>query len=217
MLNWKLDPLLQKGRRKKLVEQLAASKRYGGRVLRAIGGVPRHLFVEKGLEEFAYKDMPLAIAGKQTISQPSTVALETEMLGVKSGDKILEIGTGCGYQTAVLFYLGATVYSIERQKELYLQAQKNLEKLDFTKPQLFWDDGFKGLPQEAPFDGIVVTCGAPEIPKNLLFQLKIGGRMVIPVGNKEQEMLLITRKSEREFGKKSFGAASFVPMLPGIK
>ena len=217
MLNSVLDPLIQKGRRKKLVEELAASKIFGSRVLRAIGAVPRHLFIEKGMEEFAYKNIPIEIAGKQTISQPSTVAMETELLNVKSGEKILEIGTGCGYQTAILFYMGAIVYTIERQKELYLQAKENLLKIDYTKPVLFWGDGFKGLPQFAPYDGIIVTCGAPEIPNDLLLQLKIGGKIVIPVGDKEQEMLLIKRKSKSEFEKQSYGAASFVPMLHGVK
>ncbi|MCI1719791.1 MAG: protein-L-isoaspartate(D-aspartate) O-methyltransferase [Bacteroidales bacterium] len=217
MLNSELDPLIQKGRRKKLVEELAKCKMFGSRVLRAIGAVPRHIFIEKGMEEFAYKNIRVEIGEKQTISQPSTVALETELLDVKSGDKILEIGTGCGYQTAILFYLGANVYSIERQKELFLQAQINLQKIEYTKPKLFWGDGFKGLPQFAPFDGIIVTCGAPEIPNSLLLQLKIGGRIVIPVGEKEQEMLLITRKNKIDFEKKSFGAASFVPMLHGVK
>lgn len=233
MLNSELDTPLQKGRRERLALELEKQQRFDKRIIRAIKAVPRHVFIDKGLQEFAYRDVPIAIDNEQTISQPSTVAMQTQLLDFKSGERILEIGTGCGYQTAVLFYLGADVYSIERMRELYERAVNNLKKLDYEKPHLFWGDGFEGLPQFAPYDGIIVTCGAPEIPEALLLQLKIGGRMVIPVDvkvekeetvgiikkkiKKEQEMLVLTRKNKTHFDKKTYGRASFVPMLKNVQ
>ena len=235
------DTLLHKGRRNLLVQQLRESGRFEERVLKAIGAVPRHLFVEEGLEDFAYKDTPVAIGAAQTISQPSTVALETQLLNFKPGDRILEIGTGCGYQSAVLFYLGAEVFSIERQAELFPTAVSNLEAAGYLfldeelaaqtptninsgKFHLYLGDGYLGLPAEAPFDGIVVTCGAPHIPQKLLEQLKVGARMVIPVdfekeaqGREKKQMLkVITRVSEGRYQAEDIGLASFVPMLEGI-
>jgi len=183
------DTLLYRGRRRLLTEELERKNLFSEKVLKAIGAVPRHLFVQEGLEDLAYKDMPVAIDAEQTISQPSTVALETELLDISPGDKILEIGTGCGYQSAVLFYLGADVYSIERQEELFHKAAENLaaagylfEDEEFStrtatkiisgKLHIFLGDGFAGLEKESPFDGIVVTCGAPSVPDTLLRQLK---------------------------------------------
>lgn len=233
MLSSELDTPLQKGRRERLALELEKQQRFDKRIIRAIKAVPRHIFIDKGLQEFAYRDVPIAIDNEQTISQPSTVAMQTQLLDFKSGDRILEIGTGCGYQTAVLYYLGADVYSIERMKALYEKAVNNLKKLDYEKPHLFWGDGFKGMPQFAPYDGIIVTCGAPEIPESLLLQLKTGGKLVIPVDiktdereetvgikkkrKKEQEMLVLTRKNETHFDKKSYGPAKFVPMLKDVQ
>lgn len=211
-----LDSLQHRGRRGRLVKELSGKYPYSEEVLKAIGTVPRHIFVDAGLDHMAYQDLPLPIAARQTISQPSTVALQTHLLGIKKWDKVLEVGTGCGYQTAVLAMMGARVYSIERQKELYLAAQKNLARMECLAPLLFLGDGYAGLPGFAPFRGIVVTCGAPEIPRQLLLQLEIGGKMVVPVGNGKQEMFVITRKSEWKFDSVSHGECSFVPMLEGV-
>ncbi|MEG0519013.1 MAG: protein-L-isoaspartate(D-aspartate) O-methyltransferase [Bacteroidales bacterium] len=213
-----LDSLLQKGKRAKLVKEISGKFAYDNQVLMAMSVVPRHLFVDIGLDHLAYEDKPLPIAAKQTISQPSTVAMQTHLLGIKRGDKVLEIGTGCGYQTAILAHMGARVYSIERQRELYIAAQKNLAKTEYDKPILFFGDGYAGLPQFAPFKAIIVTCGAPDIPQDLLMQLEIGGRMVIPLGEQEngQQLAVITRKSELEFDKQMAGRCSFVPMLQGV-
>ncbi|MBQ7772517.1 MAG: protein-L-isoaspartate(D-aspartate) O-methyltransferase [Bacteroidales bacterium] len=205
------------GMRKKMVQQLQQKFQYGREVLEAMNAVPRHLFIEKGMEHLAYEDKPLPIAAGQTISQPSTVALQTHLSGIKKWDKVLEIGTGCGYQTAVLAQLGARVYSIERQRELYLAAQKNLARMGYDKPLLFFGDGYKGLPQFAPFKAIIVTCGAQQLPQELLLQLEIGGRMVIPIGEEKQQQTLavIERIGENEFNKTTHGKCSFVPMLEG--
>lgn len=205
------------GMRKKMVQQLQQKFQYGREVLEAMNAVPRHLFIEKGMEHLAYEDKPLPIAAGQTISQPSTVALQTHLSGVQKWDKVLEIGTGCGYQTAVLAQLGARIYSIERQRKLYLSAQKNLARMGYDKPLLFFGDGYKGLPQFAPFKAIIVTCGAPQIPRELLLQLEVGGRMVIPIGDagEQQTLAVIERIGEKEFNKTTHGKCSFVPMLEG--
>lgn len=211
-----LDTLLHKGKRNRMIRELSAKYPYGKEVLDAMGTVPRHLFVDGGLDHLAYEDRPLPIGAKQTISQPSTVAMQSHLLGAGPEDKVLEVGTGCGYQTAVLAQLGARVFSIERQGELYLRAKQNLARIGCEGPRLFLGDGYAGLPEFAPFKGIVVTCGAPEIPRELLLQLEIGGRMVIPVGSGQQQMLVITRVSEREFRRDCRGECSFVPMLEGV-
>lgn len=212
-----LDTLQHKGRRKKLLEQLRAKYEFDSKVIEAIGRVPRHMFVEPGLDHLAYLDKPLPIGVRQTISQPSTVAFQTSLLNLKKWDKVLEIGTGCAYQTAVLVEMGYRVYSIERQKQLYISAQQNLNRLDYQSPILFLGDGFAGLPQFAPFNGILVTCGAPEIPKELLKQLCVGGRMVIPVGEVTQKMIVIDRVTEDEFKVTEHGEFKFVPMLTGTE
>ncbi len=196
-----------------MVREIALGFSYADYVLDALAQVPRHLFVDKSLEHFAYEDKPLSIAAGQTISQPSTVALQTHLLGCKMGDKILEIGTGCGYQTAVLAQLGASVYSVERQRELYLQAQRNLAKAGYYKPILVHGDGFSGLPSFAKYKGIIVTCGAEDIPIALLNQLDVGGRLVIPVNNK---MNVVTKLSELDFERSVLNECSFVPMLEGV-
>lgn len=183
------------------------------KVLAAIGKIPRHLFMDSSFEDHAYQDKAFPIAADQTISQPYTVAFQTELLEVKKGEKVLEIGTGSGYQTAVLCELGAKVYSIERQRELYKKTKSFLSKIGYRPKHLSFGDGYKGLPEYAPFDKIIVTAGAPEVPKELLGQLKVGGRMVIPVGSEVQTMTLFIRKSAKEFDRKEYGAFRFVPLL----
>ncbi len=182
-------------------------------VLNALGKVPRHLFMDSGFLDHAYQDKAFPIAADQTISQPYTVAFQTELLQVKKDDKILEIGTGSGYQAAILCEMGAKVYSIERQLELFKLTSKFLPKLGYRAKKLIFGDGYKGLKEEAPFDGIIVTAGAPFVPKPLLSQLKIGGRLVIPVGEATQIMTLFIRKGTKDFEKHEFGEFRFVPLL----
>ena len=212
-----LDTLQHKGRRRQLIDQLSKSYPFHPAVLEAMERVPRHLFIEKGLDLFAYVDKPLPIGASQTISQPYTVAMQTHLLALAKWDKVLEIGTGCGYQTAVLMELGLHVFSIERQRTLYLLAQKNLAALGYTSMQLHYGDGFEGLPQFAPFQGILITCGAAQTPTTLLSQLAVGGRMVAPVGSEVQTMTVIERVDENRFEEQTFGSYSFVPMLPGTR
>ena len=200
--------------RQRLVKQLRQKFAFDEHVLAAIAKIPRHIFLAKGLEHFAYEDRPLPIAAQQTISQPYTVAMQSHLLGIKKWDKVLEIGTGCGYQAAVLAELGAQVYSIERQQELYRQAQNTLWNLQY-QVMLFLGDGYLGQPAYAPFHKIIVTCGAPSVPQALLEQLAIGGRMVIPVGVVGQTMMVIDRLSETEYRRAEYGNYNFVPMLEG--
>ena len=199
--------------RRHLVEQLRKKGITDGEVLSAIGSVPRHLFMDSGFESHAYQDKAFPIAAEQTISQPYTVAFQSQLLQVQQGQSVLEIGTGSGYQTAVLTLLGADVYSIERQHQLYRYSMRQLPKLGYRPKKLVFGDGYKGLPEFAPFDRILVTAGATEIPKALLNQLAIGGRMVIPVGAGTQEMILMVRISAKEFEKQKHGTFQFVPML----
>jgi len=209
------DTPRHQGLRKKLVEGLKIKGIRDAGVLEAIGKVPRHLFMESTFVQFAYKDQAFPIGAGQTISQPYTVAFQTELLSVTKGTKILEVGTGSGYQAAVLFEMGARVYSIERQKELYMRVHKFLPEIGYN-PACFFGDGYKGLPNFAPFDRILVTAGATSIPENLKFQLAIGGIMVIPVGtDQKQEMKRITRISENEFISENHGSFVFVPLLKG--
>jgi protein-L-isoaspartate(D-aspartate) O-methyltransferase len=182
-------------------------------VLEAISKVPRHLFLDSSFENFAYQDKAFPIGADQTISQPFTVAFQTQLLDIKKGDKVLEIGTGSGYQTAVLCLLGASVYTIERQNKLFKKAQLLLPKLGYNPKKFVFGDGYKGLSDAAPFDSIIVTAGAPFIPQPLMAQLKIGGRLVIPVGENEQIMTLLVRKNEKQFEKQEFGDFKFVPLL----
>ena len=183
------------------------------KVLEAIKIIPRHLFLDSSFEDFAYQDKAFPIAAGQTISQPYTVAYQTQLLQVKKDDKILEIGTGSGYQTAVLCLLGAKVFSVERQNELFKITSALLPKLGIRPKHLSFGDGYKGLPNHAPFDSIIVTAGAPIIPKPLMAQLKIGGRLVIPLGKEEQVMTMLIRKNETQFEKHEFGDFKFVPLL----
>ena len=202
-----------KGLRNQLVETVKKKGITDEKVLDAIGKVPRHLFMDSGFIDFAYQDKAFPIAASQTISQPYTVAFQTELLEIERGDKVLEIGTGSGYQTAVLIELKAEVYSIERQKELYEITRKSLPKIGYVAKKLNFGDGYKGWSEFAPFDKIIVTAGAPFVPAPLLAQLKIGGRLVIPIGDDVQIMTLFIRKGEKEFEKHEFGEFRFVPML----
>jgi len=183
------------------------------KVLEAIKIIPRHLFLDSSFEDFAYQDKAFPISAGQTISQPYTVAYQTQLLQVKKDDKILEIGTGSGYQTAVLCLLGAKVYSVERQNELFKITSALLPKLGIRPKHLSFGDGYKGLPNHAPFDSIIVTAGAPIIPKPLMAQLKIGGKLLIPLGENEQIMTMLIRKNETQFEKHEFGDFKFVPLL----
>lgn len=207
------DSFKHQGLRQKLVEIIVAKGIKDPKVLEAIGKIPRHLFMDSGFLDHAYQDKAFPIGADQTISQPYTVAFQTELLKVKPGDKILEIGTGSGYQTAVLCSLGAKVFSIERQHELYKKTSKFLPKLGYRAKKLIFGDGYIGLENEAPFDSIIVTAGAPFVPKALLGQLKIGGRLVIPVGDDVQTMTLFIRKGPKDFEKHEFGEFRFVPLL----
>lgn len=207
------DTFKHKGLRQQLVNVLKKKGITNITVLNAIGKIPRHLFMDSGFLDHAYQDKAFPISADQTISQPYTVAFQSELLEVKKDDKILEIGTGSGYQTAVLCELGAKVFSIERQQELFKKTSKFLPNLGYRAKKLIFGDGYKGLPEEAPFDSIIVTAGAPFVPKPLLSQLKIGGRLVIPVGDDVQIMTLFIRKGAKEFEQEEFGEFRFVPLL----
>jgi protein-L-isoaspartate(D-aspartate) O-methyltransferase len=185
-------------------------------VLNAILNIPRHFFIDNDFESHAYIDKAFPIDSNQTISQPYTVAFQTSVLEIEKNDKVLEIGTGSGYQTAVLVKLNSNVYTIERQHVLYRKSMKRLNMLGYSPKLIKYGDGYLGLPEHAPFDKILVTAGASEIPKKLLLQLKIGGKIIIPVGDMNQEMILINRKSETKFEKKKLGKFNFVPMLKKV-
>ena len=209
------DSFVHKGKRKILVEYLREKIGISDEnVLKAMNEVPRHLFLESVFDDFAYEDRAFPIAANQTISHPSTVAEQTELLEVQEKEKILEIGTGCGYQTAVLVTMNAFVYTVERQKDLHDFAQKKLREMHLRPKFQSFGDGFLGLPTFAPFDKILVTCGAEILPVELLKQLRIGGKMVIPMGKTDEQILYrFTKISEKEFEKEEFGAYKFVPML----
>ncbi|WP_431135495.1 protein-L-isoaspartate(D-aspartate) O-methyltransferase [Psychroserpens mesophilus] len=207
------DTFKHQGLRQQLVATVKAKGISDEKVLDAIGKIPRHLFMDSGFLDHAYQDKAFPIAADQTISQPYTVAFQTELLQITPDDKVLEIGTGSGYQTAVLCVLGAKVYSIERQHELYKKTSKFLPKLGYRAKKLIFGDGYIGLEDEAPFDSIIVTAGAPFVPKPLLSQLKIGGRLVIPVGDEVQVMTLFIRKGPKEFEQHEYGEFRFVPLL----
>lgn len=207
------DTAKHQGLRNQLVTVLQQKGITDRNVLEAIKKIPRHLFLNSGFEDFAYQDKAFPIGAGQTISQPYTVAFQSELLQVKKDDKILEIGTGSGYQTAVLCTMGAKVYSVERQNELFKSTSLLLPKLGMRPKHLSFGDGYKGLPNFAPFDGIIVTAGAPFIPQPLMAQLKIGGRLVIPLGEEVQVMTLLIRKNETQFEKHEFGDFRFVPLL----
>jgi len=207
------DTFKHKGKRQQLAAIVAAKGVKNKKVLEAIKSIPRHLFMDSSFEDHAYQDKAFPIAADQTISQPYTVAFQTELLEIEKGNTVLEIGTGSGYQTAVLCELGAKVYSIERQQELYKKTKIFLSKIGYRPKYLGFGDGYKGLPEYAPFDKIIVTAGAPYVPNALLSQLKVGGRLVIPIGENVQIMTLFIRKSNKEFDKKEYGDFRFVPLL----
>lgn len=207
------DTAKHQGLRNQLAKILEEKGITDKKVLEAIKKIPRHLFLDSSFEDFAYQDKAFPIGAGQTISQPFTVAFQSQLLQVKKDDKILEIGTGSGYQTAVLVALGAKVYSVERQNELFKITSNLLPKMGIRPKHLSFGDGYKGLPNHAPFDSIIVTAGAPIIPKALMAQLKIGGRLVIPLGEKEQIMTLLIRKNATQFEKHEFGEFKFVPLL----
>lgn len=207
------DTNKHQGLRNQLVKQLEEKGITDKKVLEAIKKIPRHLFLNSSFEDFAYLDKAFPIGAGQTISQPYTVAFQSQLLEVKKEHKILEIGTGSGYQTAVLCLLGAKVYSVERQNELFKTTSNLLPKLGIRPKHLSFGDGYKGLPNHAPFDSIIVTAGAPSIPQALMSQLKIGGKLVIPVGDTDQIMTLLIRKNETQFEKHEFGDFKFVPLL----
>lgn len=207
------DTTRHQGKRRQLVQLLNDKGITNEGVLNAIGTIPRHFFMDSGFEHHAYQDKAFPIGAEQTISQPYTVAFQSELLEVKKGDKILEIGTGSGYQTAVLCALGAKVFSIERQQELYKKTKLFLMRLGYRPRHLSFGDGYKGLPEYAPYDGIIVTAGAPFVPKPLLAQLKIGGKLIIPVGDDPQVMTRFIRTSSSQFEKKEYGEFRFVPLL----
>lgn len=207
------DTSKHQGLRNQLVSLLKLKGIVDKRVLEAIGKIPRHLFLDSSFEAYAYQDKAFPIGEEQTISQPYTVAFQSQLLEVKKDQKILEIGTGSGYQTAVLCLLGARVYSIERQIKLFKKTNNLLPKMGYRPKYLSSGDGYVGLPEYAPFDSIIVTAGAPIIPKALMAQLKIGGRLVIPVGEDVQVMTLLIRKNETQFEKHEFGDFKFVPLL----
>ncbi len=208
-----LDTYRHKGLRKKLVEEIKAKGITDEKVIKAIGDIPRHFFMDGAFTEFAYADKAFPIGAGQTISQPYTVAFQTQELQIKKGDKVLEIGTGSGYQTAVLLECGARVFTIERQKLLSDKVRTLLPQMGYH-PNFFYGDGYKGLASFAPFDKILVTCGATFIPELLVNQLKPGGRMMIPVGEGDvQEMTLLTKSIDGQVGTEKLGSFKFVPML----
>lgn len=209
------DSFRHKGLRKKLIDSIRNKGISNEEVLEAMDRVPRHLFMDSSFINFSYTDKAFPISAGQTISQPYTVAFQTELLDVKKHLKVLEIGTGSGYQTAVLLELGARVYTIERQRQLFLDAQKTLGPLNY-KPIFFFGDGYEGLPAYEPFDRILITAAAPEIPQQLLKQLAIGGILVVPEGDRHgQRMVRLIRESEDKYARSEHGHFSFVPLLRG--
>jgi protein-L-isoaspartate(D-aspartate) O-methyltransferase len=209
------DTYLHKGLRKKLVEEIRLKGIQNEEILEAINKVPRHLFMDSSFVHFAYKDQAFPIAANQTISQPYTVAFQTELLRVQKGDKLLEVGTGSGYQAAVLIELGVKVYTIERHKVLNMGAQVLLPKLGYN-PHFFYGDGYEGLPTYAPFDRIIITAATEEIPVKLIEQLRVGGIMVLPIGNRlSQTMTLIEKTAADTYKTSEHGSFVFVPMLKG--
>ncbi|MEC4113958.1 protein-L-isoaspartate(D-aspartate) O-methyltransferase [Myroides pelagicus] len=208
-----IDSPKHQGLRNRLAEALKEKGIVDNAVLDAIRVIPRHLFLDSSFEGFAYQDKAFPIGAGQTISHPYTVAFQSQLLRVKKDDKILEIGTGSGYQTAVLVAMGARVYSVERQNELYKKTSYLLPRLGIRPKLMTFGDGYKGLPGYAPFDSIIVTAGAPFIPQPLMEQLKIGGRLIIPLGEEVQIMTELVRINETQFEKYEYGDFKFVPLL----
>ena len=214
------DTARHQGMRNLLARQLTEREQHpisDERVLQAIRTIPRHLFLDSIFEEKAYQDIAFPIGAGQTISRPHTVAFQTELLQVSEGQKVLEIGTGSGYQSAVLVALRVELYTIERQQELFKKTQLFLSRIGYIPKKMLLGDGYKGYPAQAPYDRILVTAGAPEVPKELLAQLKVGGRLVIPIGKGEQIMTVFDRISPIEFSKQEYGTFGFVPMLENVQ
>lgn len=211
------DSYRHQGLRSNLVKELQKKGIQNEQVLQAIGTIPRHLFLDKAFEEWAYKDVAFPIGNEQTISQPYTVAYQSQLLEISPKDKVLEIGTGSGYQACVLSLLKAKVYSIERQESLFKKTSEFLPKIGFGAIRTLFGDGYEGAPKFAPFDKIIITASCQSFPKKLLMQLKIGGIMVVPKGdNKEQIMYRITRIAEDDFQSEAFDKFAFVPFLEGV-
>ena len=214
------DTARHQGMRNLLARQLSEREQYpisDEKVLQAIRTIPRHLFLDSIFEEKAYQDIAFPIGADQTISRPHTVAFQTELLQVRQGQKVLEIGTGSGYQSAVLVFLKVDLYTIERQQELFKKTKLLLARIGYIPKKMLLGDGYKGYPAQAPYDRILVTAGAPEVPKELLAQLKVGGRLVIPIGKGEQIMTVFDRISPMEFSKQEYGTFGFVPMLENVQ
>ena len=209
----KQDTTKHQGKRRQLIAVLKQKGITQAAVLNAIGDIPRHLFLDSSFVDHAYQDKAFPIGADQTISQPYTVAYQSEQLQLKTGMKVLDIGTGSGYQTAVVCHMGVEVYSIERQHELFRTSLKRLPSLGYKPKKLIFGDGYKGFPKKAPFDRILVTAGAPSVPEPLLEQLAVGGKMVIPVGYTNQKMTVISRTSDTNFQKLVLGDFRFVPLL----
>jgi len=208
-----LDSFRHQGLRKQLIEYLASKGITSLKVLSAMNKIPRHLFMDNAFVNFSYQDKAFPIGAGQTISQPYTVAFQSQLLEIKPYEKVLEVGTGSGYQAAVLSLLDADVYTIERQRELFLKTKKFLPTLGYNC-MFVYGDGYKGMPKFAPFDKIIITCGAPFIPEDLVAQLKVGGRMVAPIGDGDNQVMhLIEKISEIETRVTTHGEFSFVPML----
>jgi len=211
------DAYLHKGLRNQLVGLLKEKGITNAAVLDAIGSIPRHFFLDSAFDRIAYEDRAFPIAADQTISQPYTVAYQTQLLDIQPGDKVLEIGTGSMYQTTVLAQMGATVFTIERQKQLFDQTAKYIFREQYPTIYFHFGDGFEGLPEFAPFDKILITAAAPAVPEKLWQQLKTGGKMVIPLDESDatQRMLRLTKKRDGKEKRESFDEFSFVPMLEG--
>lgn len=210
-----MDEYRHQGLRKQLVKTLQNKGINNELILKAIGQIPRHLFFESTFDEWAYQDKAFPIACQQTISQPYTVAFQTSLLAIEKRQKVLEIGTGSGYQACVLALVGARVFTIERHRPLYLQSKKMFQKLGLDRIRNYYGDGYKGLGEMAPFDRILVTAAATEVPHALKTQLKVGGILVIPVGKEQQRMLKITRLNETDWQEEDHGSFRFVPFLKG--
>lgn len=208
-----IDTSKHQGQRKQLVDQLKDKGISDTRVLDAIAKVPRHLFMDPALEDYSYLDKAFPIAAGQTISQPYTVAFQTQLLKVKKGEKVLEIGTGSGYQASILVNLGVKLYSIERQQELYKKASRLLNNLGLKPKKTIFQDGTLGLAEHSPYDAIIVTAAAETVPKIFLDQLSVGGRLVIPVGKNSQKMIRYTKIKENKIKREVFGNFRFVPLL----
>lgn len=210
-----IDSPKYQGQRNQMVSKLESLGINDKNVLKALNNVPRHLFMDRGLISHSYKNNAYPIESGQTISQPYTVAFQTQLIKCKQGDKVLEIGTGSGYQTAILSYLGFDVFTIERDVSLFKKSSLIFKNLSIKTKMNLFADGYLGINDSAPFDGIIVTAAAKEIPKNLMNQLRVGGRMVIPIGEEDQTMYRFTRIEKSKFKKEEFGQFKFVPMLKG--